>query len=113
MPSRRARSRASRAPAGAVVYSAAPRTAKREELSAMPLYCTLGRTTPVGAADLRGTAERYEENRRALEAFGAKIISGYACLGTYDFLFILEAPDNETAMRLSALTASRGTSQYE
>jgi uncharacterized protein with GYD domain len=79
----------------------------------MPLYCALGRTTPVGAADLRGTAERYEENRRALEAFGAKILSGYACLGTYDFLFILEAPDNETAMRLSAVTASRGTSQYE
>jgi len=79
----------------------------------MPLYCALGRATPVGAADLRGTAERYAENRRALEAFGARILSGYACLGQYDFLFIIEAPDNKTAMRLSTLTASRGTSQYE
>lgn len=79
----------------------------------MPLYCALGRSTPVGSADLRGTAERYAQNQRAFEAFGAKVISGYACLGTYDFIFILEAPDNETAMRLSALTASRGTSQYE
>lgn len=79
----------------------------------MPLYCSLGRATPVGAADLRGTAERYENNKRALEAFGATIVAGYACLGTYDFLFIIEAPDNETAMRLSALTASRGTSQYD
>jgi len=79
----------------------------------MPLYCALGRTTPVGSADLRGSAGRYEENKRALEAHGAKIVSGYACLGTYDFLFILEAPDNETAMRLSALTASRGTSKYD
>jgi uncharacterized protein with GYD domain len=79
----------------------------------MPLYAALGRTTPVGAADLRGTAERYDQNRAALEANGARIIAGYACLGQYDFLFIVEAPDNETAMRLSALTASRGTSQYE
>lgn len=79
----------------------------------MPLYCALGKTTPIGSADPRGTAERYEQNRRALEAFGARIVAGYACLGHYDFLFIIDAPDNETAMRLSALTASRGTSQYE
>lgn len=79
----------------------------------MPLFCALGRSTPVGSADLRGTAERYEQNRRAFEALGSKVIAGYACLGTYDFLFIIEAPDVETAMRLSALTASRGTSQYE
>jgi len=79
----------------------------------MPLFCALGKTTPVGSADLQGTAERYSQNRRALEAHGARIIAGYACLGQYDFLFILEAPDNETALRLSALTASRGTSQYE
>ncbi len=79
----------------------------------MPLYCALGKTTAVGAADLRGTAERYGENQRAMEAAGAKIVAGYACLGPYDFLFIIDAPDNETAMRLSALTASRGTSQYE
>src|SRR5579872_2233886 len=79
----------------------------------MPLYCALGKSTPVGAADLRGTAERYLENRRALEAYGARIVSGFACLGQYDFLFIIDAPDNETVMRLSALTASRGTSLYE
>ncbi len=78
----------------------------------MPLYCALGRATPVGAADLRGTAERFEQNKRALEVHGAKIIASYACLGEYDFLTIFEAPDNETAMRLSAVTASRGTSQY-
>lgn len=79
----------------------------------MPLYVALGKATAVGAADLRGTAERYSENRRALEANGARVVSGYAVLGHYDFLFIIEAPDNETAMKLSALTASRGTSLYE
>ncbi len=78
----------------------------------MPLYCALGRATPVGAADLRGTAERFEQNKRALEVHGAKIIASYACLGEYDFLTIFEAADTETAMRLSAVTASRGTSQY-
>ena len=29
------------------------------------------------AADLRGTAERYGENQRAMEALGAKIVAGY------------------------------------
>ena len=79
----------------------------------MPLFCALGKATAVGAADLRGTTDRYGENRRALEASGARVVAGYACLGRFDFLFIIEAPDNETAMRLSALTASRGTSLYE
>jgi uncharacterized protein with GYD domain len=79
----------------------------------MPLYAALGKVTAVGAADLKGSRERYEENRRAFEAYGARVISGYAVLGPYDFLFIFEAPDNETALRLSAMTASRGTSLYE
>jgi uncharacterized protein with GYD domain len=79
----------------------------------MPLYVALGKVTPVGAADLKGSRERFEENRKAFEAYGARVISGYAVMGSYDFLFIIEAPDNDTAMRLSTVTASRGTSLYE
>ncbi len=97
-----------------MLYSAPPHSATRNE-EYWPCRCIALSAAPLRSVRLisGGTAERYEQNKRALEASGARIVSGYACLGNYDFLFIIDAPDNETAMRLSALTASRGTSQYD
>lgn len=79
----------------------------------MPIYAALGRLTGEGARDMKGSARRYEENKKVFEEAGAKILAGYALLGRYDLLFIIEAPDNRTAMKLSMKTASRGTSAYE
>jgi uncharacterized protein with GYD domain len=42
---------------------------------------------------------------------GAKIIAQYAILGDYDFINILEAPDNETIAKISTELGSRGTIQ--
>ena len=46
---------------------------------------------------------------RESEGFGCKIVGQYAVLGPYDFVTILEAPDNETVAHLSVDSASRGT----
>jgi len=37
------------------------------------------------------------------------VIAQYAVLGPYDFVNIVEAPDNETVARVSAELASRGS----
>jgi len=42
---------------------------------------------------------------------GAKVIAQYAILGMYDFLSILEAPDNDTIAKVSTELGSRGTIQ--
>ena len=42
---------------------------------------------------------------------GAKVIEQYAVLGEYDFINILDAPDNETISRISIELGSRGTIQ--
>ncbi len=42
----------------------------------MPIYATLGRMTSEGAKNMKGSAKRYEENKRAFAAAGAKILSG-------------------------------------
>jgi len=46
---------------------------------------------------------------KELEALGVKVIAQYAVLGPYDFVNIVEAPDNETVARVSAELASRGS----
>ena len=42
---------------------------------------------------------------------GVKIHKQYALLGQYDFVNIVEAPDNETVMRMSVEIGSRGSAQ--
>jgi uncharacterized protein with GYD domain len=40
---------------------------------------------------------------------GVKVLAQYAVLGPYDFVNILEAPDNEAVTRVSVELSSRGT----
>ena len=46
---------------------------------------------------------------KEIEAFGAKVLQQYAVLGHYDFVNIVEAPNNEAIMRVSMELDSRGT----
>jgi uncharacterized protein with GYD domain len=46
---------------------------------------------------------------KEIENMGAKVLAQYATLGMYDFINILEAPDNETIARVSTELGSRGT----
>ena len=53
--------------------------------------------------------ERIREVSAEVEKLGLNISAQYALLGPYDFLTIIEAPDNETVAKVSAKIASRGS----
>ena len=40
---------------------------------------------------------------------GAKVIAQYATLGAFDFVNVVEAPDNKTIIKISVELGSRGT----
>ena len=42
---------------------------------------------------------------------GVKILAQYALLGPYDFVNILDAPDNKTIAKVATELSSRGTLQ--
>src|SRR5256885_1231526 len=44
-----------------------------------------------------------------IEKYGAKVTAQYAVLGPYDFVSIVDCPDNETIARVSVELASRGS----
>jgi uncharacterized protein with GYD domain len=75
----------------------------------MGTFVMLSSLTPEGCKSLHARPERLEEVNHEIEGFGCKILAQYAVLGPYDFLTIVEAPDNETAAHLSVDLASRGT----
>lgn len=46
-----------------------------------------------------------------VERMGARVVAQYALLGAYDFLTVVEAPDNATISRVSVEIGARGSVQ--
>jgi uncharacterized protein with GYD domain len=77
----------------------------------MATYVLLSTLTPEGRKTVKERPSRISEVNIEIERYGAKVVSQYVVLGAYDFVTILEAPDNETVARVSAELGSRGTVQ--
>jgi uncharacterized protein with GYD domain len=75
----------------------------------MPKYVMLSTLGPDGFARLRDNPERIREVSHEVEAMGVRVLQQYALLGTYDFLTVLDAPDEVTVSRVATTLASRGT----
>lgn len=75
----------------------------------MPIYILLSTLTAEGRKTVKERPQRIKEVNKEIEAFGARVISQYAVLGPYDFVNVVEAPDNITVARVSAELGSRGT----
>jgi uncharacterized protein with GYD domain len=75
----------------------------------MPTYILLSSLTPEGRQTLHKNPDRMEEVNKEIADFGCKVVAQYAVLGLYDFVTVVEAPDNETAAHLSVDLGSRGT----
>ena len=77
----------------------------------MAVYVMLTTLTDEGRKTVKESPKRLKEVNKEVEAMGAKILAQYALLGPYDFLNILEAPDNKTISRVAMELGSRGTLQ--
>ncbi len=76
----------------------------------MPVFVMLTTLTDEGAKTLKHRPERIREvDQEILEKFGVKILAQYAVMGPYDFVNILEAPDNDTIVKMAIELSSRGT----
>jgi uncharacterized protein with GYD domain len=75
----------------------------------MPYYMMLTKLTDVGRKSLMRNPGRLWEVNKEVEEMGAKIISQYALLGEWDFVNILEAPNNTVIARVASAIGSRGT----
>ena len=77
----------------------------------MPIYILLSKLTTEGRRTIKGKPERIKEVNHEIEAFGAKVLEQFAVLGAYDFVNIVEAPNNEAISQVSIELGSRGTVQ--
>jgi len=75
----------------------------------MATYVLLSNLTDEGAKTLMQNPARLQEVNKEIEKLGAKVTAQYATLGSYDFVNIVEAPDNATIARVSATLGARGS----
>jgi uncharacterized protein with GYD domain len=75
----------------------------------MSTYIFLSSLTDEGAKTIKNNPARIKEVNAELEKLGVHVTAQYATLGSYDFVNVVEAPDNMTVARVSAELASRGS----
>ena len=79
----------------------------------MALYLMLTTLTEKGVQTLNSNPARVREVNRDVEELGAKILHQWASLGAYDFVNVVEAPDDLTIARVSVALGARGSSKIE
>jgi uncharacterized protein with GYD domain len=77
----------------------------------MPLYIMLSSLSETGRQVIRKLPGSIRKVNAEVGRMGARVIAQYAVLGPYDFVTVLEAPDNETVSRISVELGARGSVQ--
>ncbi len=77
----------------------------------MSIYIMLSSLTDEGRKTIKNRPERIKEVNKEIGSFGVKVVTQYAVLGAYDFVSVVEAPNNETVAKISVELGSRGTVQ--
>ena len=79
----------------------------------MPTYIMLSTLTPEGVQTVKNNPQRIKEVNKEIEQIGAKVVAQWATLGQFDFVNVVEAPDDQTMARISLELGSRGSARYE
>src|SRR5437867_7016916 len=89
----------------------APHVGKHAILPAVSFYVMLSSLSESGRKVLRERPGWIRKVNADVERMGARVISQYAVLGPYDFVTVVEAPDNATISRVSVELGARGSVQ--
>ncbi len=74
----------------------------------MATYVMLGNFTDQGVRNVKETRKRADAFRDLSERAGVTVKEMYWCLGQYDIVAIVDAPDEETTTALTLSVASLG-----
>jgi uncharacterized protein with GYD domain len=79
----------------------------------MPFFIMLTNLTADGVKTLKNNPSRVHEVNQEVEQLGVKVHSQWATLGQYDFVTVVEAPDDATMAKVSVELGSRGTTSNQ
>ena len=79
----------------------------------MPVFIMLTRLTPNSVRTIKDHPGRVQEVNKEVEQLGIKVLNQWATLGEYDFVSVVEAPDEQVMAKVSVELGSRGTTSNE
>jgi uncharacterized protein with GYD domain len=79
----------------------------------MPKYIMLTTLTDQGLQTLRSHPERLKAVNADVEELGARVLHQWACLGPFDFVNVVEAPDAAAIARISVALGARGSAKLQ
>src|SRR5262245_23038058 len=74
----------------------------------MPTYISLIQYTDQGIRNIKDSAKRLDDGRKAFQAAGATLKEFYLVMGEYDIVVVSDAPNDETVAKVSLALASKG-----
>ncbi len=74
----------------------------------MSHYILLINWTEQGISKVKESYDRYGSFRASVEKAGGKLIGGYITFGEYDYVIIIEAPNDEAVLSLVLKVGSYG-----
>jgi uncharacterized protein with GYD domain len=75
----------------------------------MATFVMLTNLTSEGVQTLKNNPSRIQEVNKEVEQLGVTVKEQWATLGPYDFITVVDAPDEKTMAKVSVELGSRGT----
>ncbi len=79
----------------------------------MATYISLLRYTDQGIRNVKESANRLDAAKKAFQAAGGELKQFYLAMGKYDIVIVADAPDDETAARITLGLGSLGNVRTE
>jgi uncharacterized protein with GYD domain len=79
----------------------------------MALYVGLSKMTQEGAGKIRELAPVYGKWKSYAESLGGKVQCAVACFGEYDFVVIVDYPNEVAALKAAGYAAALGVVQVQ
>jgi len=79
----------------------------------LPTYIMLTSFTADGVKTIKNHPGRVQEVNKEMEQLGVKVLNQWATLGQYDFVSVVDAPDEKTMAKVSVELGSRGTTSNQ
>ena len=79
----------------------------------MPTFILLSTLSGEGVESLKRNPSRLQQVNAQVESMGARIVDQWAVLGPYDFVTVVEAPDELTVARVAVEIGARGSTKIQ
>jgi uncharacterized protein with GYD domain len=79
----------------------------------MATYISLVRYTEQGIRNIKESANRLDAAKKMFQSAGGEVKQFYLAMGKYDIVIVSEAPDDETAARVSLSLGALGNVRTE